>query len=329
MYLFPMYLQLVNGRSPRFSLSRPLLSGILISLLLCAATVHGADPLPVVATLPVLKDFTEQIGGQYVRVDSLINGMESEHTYTPKPSDVTAIRHARLLVKIGLGLEVWVNALIENADRPDLLIVTTSDGVPLIRDAHESEHSVPKSEIDKKHAFKERHTRGNPHIWLDPENVKIMIRHITEGLIKVDPAHKDDFLHNQSRYIMELESLEKTLKKEVDSLKNKAIITHHPAWPYFARRFGFIIKGDILTQVGSEPSAKHIGELIKVIRQEKVKVIVSEPQLNPKVPNMLAEETGAKVVILSPLPGAIPGTPTYLDLIRYDAEALISALRGP
>lgn len=329
MYLFPMHLRLIKERSPRSSFSRLLLSGILISLFLRAATAYGADPLPVVATLPVLKDFTEQIGGEYVRVDSLITGMESEHTYTPKPSDVTAIRRARLLVKIGLGLEVWVNALIENADRPDLIIVTTSDGVPLIRDTHESEHPAGKSKIDKKHAFKERHTMGNPHIWLDPENVKIMIRHITEGLIKVDPAHKDDFLHNQSRYIMELESLEKELKKKVDSLKNRAIITHHPAWPYFARRLGFVIKGDILTQVGSEPSAKHMGELIKLIRGEKIKVIVSEPQLNPKIPNMLAEETGAKVVILSPLPGALPGTASYLDLLRYDTEALVSALGGP
>lgn len=329
MYLFPMHPRLVSERSPRFSPSRLLLSGIFISLILRAVSVYGADPLPVVATLPVLKDFTEQIGGAHVRVDSLITGLESEHTYTPKPSDIATIRRARLLVKIGLGLEVWINPLIENADRRDLIIVTTSDGVPLIRDTHESEHPVPKSEVDKEHAFKERHTMGNPHIWLDPENVKVMIRHITEGLIKIDPAHKTDFLRNQSRYIMELEALEKELKKKVGSLKNRAIVTHHPAWPYFARRLGFAIKGDILTQVGSEPSAKHMGELIKLIRQEKIKVIVSEPQLNPKIPNMLAEETGAKVVILSPLPGAIPGTATYLDLVRYNTEALISALGGP
>ena len=329
MYLFSMHLRLVNDLSPRFTPSRLLLSGILV-LLLFRATAYGADPLPVVATLPVLKDFTEKIGGEYVQVVSLITGLESEHTYTPKPSDVAAILRARLLVKIGLGLEVWVNPLIENADRPDLMIVTTSDGVALIRDTSESaEHPIGNTEIDKKHAFKERHTMGNPHIWLDPENAKIMIRHITEGLIKVDPAHNKEFLQNQSRYIMELESLEKELKKKVDSLKNRNLITHHPAWPYFARRFGFIIKGDIFTQVGSEPSARHIGDLIKQIKSEKIKVILSEPQLNPKIPEMLAGETGAKVVILSPLPGALPGTTGYLEMIRYDVETLVLALGGP
>ena len=325
-----MHFRSIIERPRRPGALRLLSSGVFLAFLFHAAVLHAADPIPVVATLPVLKDFTEKIGGSYVRVDSLITGMESEHTYTPRPSDVTAIQRARLLVKIGLGLEVWVNTLIENADRADLVIVTTSDGVPLIRDNSESaEHPAGKSEVDRKHAFKERHTMGNPHIWLDPENVKIMIRHITEGLIKVDPGHKDEFLQNQSDYIVELESLQKELKSKVDSLKNRSIITHHPAWPYFARRFGFVIKGDIQTQVGSEPSAKHMGEIIKQIRSEKIKVIVSEPQLNPKVPKMLADETGAKVVVLSPLPGAIPGTATYLELIRYDAETLIAALGGP
>jgi ABC-type Zn uptake system ZnuABC Zn-binding protein ZnuA len=291
--------------------------------------LYAKDKIPVVVTLPVLKDFTEQIGGSYVEVKSLITGLESEHTYTPKPSDLLAIKEAKLLVKIGLGLEIWVNTLIKNADRPDLRIVTTSDGIGLIRDhgeRHEPEHR--ENTIDKQHAFKEKHTMGNPHIWLDPENVKIMIRHITEELIRIDPRHRGDYLHNQARYIRELEALEAELKQRVNRLPNRNIVTHHPAWPYYARRFGFVIKGDILTQVGTEPSAKHMGELIKLIEKEKVKVIVSEPQLNPKIPETLSQETGAKVVVLSPLPGALPKTETYLDLIRYNTETLITALGG-
>lgn len=302
---------------------------LLGGLLLLSTGLHAEDKIQVVVTLPVLKDFTEQIGGSYVEVKSLITGLESEHTYTPKPSDLLAIKKAKLLVKIGLGLEIWVNSLIKNADRPDLKIVTTSDGVGLIRDhAERPEPEHREKGIDKQHAFKEQHTMGNPHIWLDPENAKIMVRHITEGLIKIDPAHRRDYLHNQSRYIKELEALEAELKKKVSRLPNRNIVTHHPAWPYYARRFGFSIKGDILTQVGTEPSAKHIGELVKLIKREKVKVIVSEPQLNPKVPQTLSQETGAKVVVLSPLPGAIPGTETYVDLIRYNTETLITALGG-
>ncbi|MBI3805172.1 MAG: zinc ABC transporter substrate-binding protein [Nitrospirae bacterium] len=303
---------------------------LLIGLLCFSAALYAEDKIPIVVTLPVLKDFAEQVGGSHVEVKSLITGLESEHTYTPKPSDILAVKRAGLLIKIGLGLEVWVNALIKNADRPDLKVVTTSDGVGLIRDHREREEPnfFENDPIDRQHAFKEQHTMGNPHIWLDPENAKIMVRHITEGLIGIDPSHKSDYMANQSRYIMELESLEAEMKQRVARLPNRNIVTHHPAWPYFARRFGFVIKGDILTQVGAEPSAKHIGDLIKLVQQEKVKVIVSEPQLNPKVPQTLAEETGAKVVVLSPLPGAIPKTDTYLDLIRYNTETLVGALGG-
>ncbi len=117
-------------------------------------------PVKVVATLPILKEFAEQVGREHVQVTSLISGFESEHSYSPKPSDLKAIGEARLLLEIGLGLEVWVGGLVKNAANPRLRVVTTSHDIAIIRDA--SEPNSP----------------GNPHIWLDPENAKI-----TTGLI--------------------------------------------------------------------------------------------------------------------------------------------------
>ncbi|MFQ5597637.1 MAG: metal ABC transporter substrate-binding protein [Nitrospiria bacterium] len=275
----------------------------------------AADSISIVATLPVLKDLTESIGGRHVRVSSLISGLESEHTYTPKPSDILSIQNADLLVTIGLGLETWVAPLIENADRPDLPMLVTSKGVPLVESvagAHEDHHS-----------------QGNPHIWLDPENVKTMIGHISEGLIKADPSHEEEYKENAAAYIQKLSALQTNLQEKVKPLRTRDIITHHSAWPYFARRFGFVIKGTLLTQVGSEPSPKQIGTLIQLIRREGIQVVVSEPQLNQKIPQILAEETGVKIVSLSPLPGAIPGTERYVDLIRYNVDTLVSALEKP
>ncbi|MFQ5949893.1 MAG: metal ABC transporter substrate-binding protein [Nitrospiria bacterium] len=310
-----MHFPTTTKKTPQALLFPSIQGGIFFSIVLWAVPLYATEPISVVATLPVLKDFTEEIGGRHVAVTSLIKGLESEHTYTPKPSDVIAIRRARLLVKIGLGLEVWVDPLIENADRTDLPVVITSEGVSLVDDvSHALEHPGEST--------------ANPHIWLDPENAKIMIRNIVEGLIKIDPEHKDDFIQNQSHYLRELDILVRELMETVNVLPDKAIITHHPAWPYFSRRFGFIIKGDILSQIGSRPSARHIGGLIELIRKEGIRVIVSEPQLSPKIPKILADETGAKVVVLSPLPGAIPGTETYFDLIRHNTQALVAALRG-
>ena len=270
-----------------------------------------SQAVKVVATLPVLKEFAEQVGQEHVQVATLISGLESEHTYSPKPSDLRAIEQARLLLKIGLGLEVWVSGLIKNAGNTELRVITTSENVPLITDEGAGAHGP-----------------GNPHIWLDPENAKIMSRNIAEGLIAVDSAHKGVYLRNLESYVERIERSEKELHARVTSLRDRRIITHHPAWPYFARRFGFHIEGEIVRQVGAEATAAHLARLAHRIKTEKIKVIVSEPQLNQKITQALARETGARVVLLSPLPGAIPGTATYLAMLEYDIAQLVAALQS-
>ena len=267
-------------------------------------------PVKVVTTLPILKEFAEQVGREHVQVTSLISGFESEHSYSPKPSDLKAIGEARLLVEIGLGLEMWVGGLVKNAANPRLRVVTTSHDIAIIRDA--SEPNSP----------------GNPHIWLDPENAKIMTRHIADGLMEADPAHTTDYRANLDDYVQRLTDSERELQLLVATLGDRRIVTYHPAWPYFARRFGFRIEGDIVGQVGAEPTAAHLARLARRMKSEKIKVIVSEPQLNQKVAQALAGETGARIVLLSPLPGAITGTNTYISMLRYDIAKLVDALQS-
>jgi len=276
-------------------------------------------PIPVVTTLPFLKEFVERIGGPSVTVVNLINGTESVHTYSPKPSDAVAVARARLLVQVGVGLEVWVTPMIKSAANPALTIVTTGHGIPLLR----------AQELDEEDDNGHAHITGNPHIWLDPENAKMMVRTITDALIKAAPAQRATFLVNQAGYLMEIDQTEAAIKQQVATLKDRRIITHHGAWPYFARRFGFKIEGVILEQPGGEESAKELAGLIKMIRLKQIKVIAMEPQLNPKVARTLAEETGATLVTITPLPGALPGTDTYLTMLAYDARQLVEALSRP
>ena len=273
------------------------------------------DPIPVVVTIPVLKDLAEQVGGSHVRVTSLLSGYENEHTYSPKPTDLIAVRKARLLLEIGMGLEVWVASLVKNAGSQSLRVITTSQGVALIPDddeAHETRHHEGNA--------------GNPHIWLDPDNVAIMLRHITEALIEVDPAHSAEFQTNQAAYLQRLGDLQKELSTRTQQLSDRRFIAHHPAWPYLAKRFSFDIVGTIHMQSGTEPSALHLQSLIKKIRQEHIKVIVSEIQLSQRLPELLARETKAHIVVLTTMPGGLAGTSTYLDMLRYNVLQLAGAL---
>ena len=274
-------------------------------------------PVQIVVTIPVLKDFVEQVGGSHVQVLSLLSGLENEHTYSPKPSDIIAVRKAKLLFEVGVGLEVWVASLVKNAGSTSLRVITTSKGIALIRDQSRDEGHQTADE--KGHS-------GNPHIWLDPENAKIMMRHITEALIKTDPQHAAEYRTNQAAYLLQLDQLQKDLTERLKSVTDRRILVYHPAWPYFARRFGFRILDEIVTQAGAEPSAHHLQELISRIRKEGIRVIVSEPQMSQKIPEVLARETAVRIVVLSPLPGALPGTETYLSLLRYNVMQLANAL---
>ena len=303
-----------------------LLGAVLISYGWLAAPLAHAAPLPeplnIVVTIPVLKDLAEQVGGPHVQVISLLNGYENEHTYSPKPSDLVAVRKARLLFEIGIGLEVWVSSLVKSAGSPSLRVVTTSQGIGLIRDhgGHRDGASQGRETIG---------SGGNPHIWLDPENVAIMLRHITEALIAADPAHATDFRNHQALYLQQLDRLRKELSDRVKQLPDRRFIAHHPAWPYMARRFGFEVAATIQMQSGTEPSALQLQSLVGKIKKDQIKVIVSEIQLSQKIPNLLAKETKTRIVVLTTLPGGLPGTETYLDMLRYNVLQLANALESP
>ena len=153
-------------------------------------------------------------------------------------------------------------------------------------------------------------------------------QHIADALIAVDPAHATEYRANQAAYIRKLDQLRGELSERVARVADRRFIAHHPAWPYFARRFGFQIVGTIQPQSGSEPSALQLHGLIATIKKDRIKVVVSEVQLSRRIPELLAKETGARVVVLTTLPGGLPHTDTFLDMLRYNVLQLAQALEG-
>lgn len=297
----------------------PLSIFLAASLALFVTVTDARDPIPVVVTIPVLKDLTEQVGGSHVHVTSLLSGYENEHTYAPKPTDLVAVRKARLLFEVGLGLEIWVSALVRNAGHHTLRVVTTSDGVELIRDSFDShgDHHTVAPRIE---------SGGNPHVWLDPANALIMLQHITDALIEVDPDHAGEFRTNHASYRERLGQVQQELSERTRRLADRRFIAHHSAWPYLAKRFDLHIVDTIHLQAGTEPSAVHLQELIKKIRKENIKVIASEIQLSQRLPELLSRETRTRVVVLTTMTGGLPGTETYLDMLRYNVLQLVKAL---
>lgn len=300
----------------------------LFALLCCLCAVPGpapaAEPLRVVTTLPDLADWVRQIGGERVEARSLLQGFEDPHTYEPRVSDARDLARAQILVKVGLGLEEWLDGFVENAGNPGLRIVEASRGVPVLED----EADQPGHGHGHGHGRGHTHALGNPHVWLSPENAALMCRTIARALEAADPEGAETYRGNLEAYLARLEAVASRLRGEAEALPDRRFLAYHSSWPYFARSLGLEQAGVVAPVPGQEPSARALAALVQRIRREKVQVLVTEPQLSSKIPDLLAQETGIRVVTLSTLlePG---GAESYLELLEHNAQSLIRAFREP
>ena len=270
-------------------------------------TPRPSDRLRVVASITVLEDFVRAVGGDKVGVRSLITGLENPHTYEPKVSDVQAVAEADLFVEVDLGLEEWAEKLVANAGNDRLVVLVVSEGIEVL-ERGENTHG------------------GNPHIWMDPRNAKVMVGHIREALSKLRPKEAGYFRSRTEAYMARMDTLMAEVGKRLRTLGRGKVVTYAPAFPYLLRWLEVEEAERIMTVPGMEPSAKRISEVIDRMKAEQIGVILTMPQYSGKVPETIAEETGAKVVRITPLLGALPGTETYLDMIRTDAERIAASL---
>jgi zinc/manganese transport system substrate-binding protein len=295
----------------------------LVALMLAIAP-GAARKLRVVATTNDLKWAVEQIGGKNVEVVALMHPLQNPHTVQPRPSFIVQLNRADLLVRIGLDYEeTWLPPLVEESRNPKIRRggvgdVDASIGIPLLE--------IPQGRVTREQG--EVHIFGNPHYWLDPENMKIIARNIANGLRRIDPANADEYERNLKRLERLMDDLLDETLKLAAPLRGEKFVAYHTTWSYLANRYGFRIIGYLEPKPGIPPSASHLADLIVRMRQEKVKVIVKEPFYENRIPNMVAQRTGAKVVEICPTVGGEPDTETYPKLLRHILTKLVNAVQS-
>ncbi len=283
---------------------------IIVSLLFNAAPA-SADRIKVVATITPLADFARQVGGAGVDVTLLLPAGASPHTYEPTPKTVQEISKAKIFIKIGAGLEFWADKLVSAAAR-DVITVTCSEGIALIK-GEEHAHGHALSNVD-------------PHIWLDPLICIKIIGKIEDAFSKADPSNSSYYKKNASNYIARLTFLDREISEKVRTFRTKEFITFHSSWSYFSRRYGLRVAGVIEEGPGKEPTARHIGEILRLIEGLKTRVVFAEPQSSTRIAEVIAKEAGAQVLILDDL-GGQKGRETYLDLMRYNLAVMEKAFK--
>lgn len=301
-----------------------LLLSIFLGLEMPAIESEASGKLDVVASIVPLGDFCQKIGGERVSVMVLIPPGASPHVFEPKPSDISRIERARIFFQIGAGLEFWAKRLIHSKPSSRLMTVTLSEGVELLgpKGHHITDRENNGAE-DKDHT----HTEGNPHIWLDPLLAKKICKDIGNAMVKADPGGIDYYKKRLINYLKELDELHRDIEKRVKEFRIKKYVAFHPAFAYFSKRYGLEEVGIIVESPGREPSPAHLMKIVNTIREDGIKAVFAEPQINPKTAEVIAKEAGCNVLILDPIGGRPPYGNDYLSLMRYNISVMERAMR--
>jgi ABC-type Zn uptake system ZnuABC Zn-binding protein ZnuA len=297
-----------------------LLSVVVFGAVAFTAAPAQAAKIRVVATLTDLADLTREIGGDLVEVRSLATGVEDTHGVPMKPSFVPAMNRADLIVLVGFDCEhAFLPALLEASKNPHIQqgtagYVDCSQGITPV--------DVPRS---TDHSEGDVHPYGNPHYMLDPVLAKTAIQNIYKALVATAPQHQAEFTRNRDVYLAKLDAKIGEWQEEVKPLNGMKFVSYHEHWPYFAERFGMKYFGTIELKPGIDPTARHIEELIVSMKAEHVPIVVREPQFPEKVPRLIAEQTGAALVKLPIMPGGVPGTDTYIEMMDYIINTLVAS----
>lgn len=304
----------------RAALVGALLTGMLALAAALAGCAGGAadgdadgDRPMVLTTFTVLADMAQNVAGEHLRVESLTKVGAEIHGYEPTPGDVRRAADADLILDNGLGLEAWFAQFVDSVDVPHVVV---SDGVEPIDISGDAYAGLP-----------------NPHAWMSPVNAAIYVDNMVSAFGELDPENADDYAANGEAYKAELQEVFDALLAELDAVPEaeRALVTCEGAFSYLARDAG--LDEVYIWPVNAEQQAtpQRIAAVIERVDDDGIPAVFCESTVSHRPMQQVVEATGAAfggtlyVDSLSEPDGPVP---TYLDLLRHDAELIAAGLRG-
>jgi ABC-type Zn uptake system ZnuABC Zn-binding protein ZnuA len=294
-------------------------------LLLFALVAHAsyAEKLKIVTTTTDLASITSEVGGDRVDVTSLAKGYQDPHFVDPKPSFLTLLRNADLLEVVGLELEIgWLPPLLDQSRNADIRpggsgYLDVSRGVEIL--------DRPAGAVNR--SMGDIHASGNPHYWIDPGNAIRIAIQISQRLSQLRPDDAAYFAGRLQSFKLRMNEANRRWTAALAPFRGAKIVTYHRSWPNFVNRYGLDVIGYVEPKPGIPPSPSHTFELIKLMKAEKVKVILVEPFFDLKSPGAIAERTGATVVVMYPSVAGKPELDDYFKLFDRNVGELVKGLR--
>lgn len=285
---------------------------VLLAAALCFSIAGCAGRKPENVRFRVVTSFYPM----YIMTRNITNGVDGVqvdnmagqqtgclHDYQLQSKDMKNIEQADVFVINGAGMESFMEKV--TSQLPNLRVVNSSQEISLLEEDGEA----------------------NPHIWVSITNYIQQVNNISQGLMKADPQHAQEYQRNAQTYMEKLTILRAEMHKELDGLPHRDIITFHEAFPYFAKEFNLKIAKVINREPDSQPSAKELAETIRLIRGTNVKAVFAEPQYPSSAANVVAREAGVTVYSLDPSVTGENDLNAYLNAMEQNLKVLKEALK--
>ena len=249
-----------------------------------SVTSVNEQKIIAIASFYPLYEFTKQVGKEKVDVSILVPFGIEPHDWEPTVKDLQKLQRANLVVINGVGFENWIHNF--ESIESNAVIVDTSNGISIIEevDDHDDHESF-----------------GDPHIWLNPVMAQKQVENIALALAEIDPSNKEYYNKNAVSYIAQLDELDKKIKDELAKCSKKDFIAFHKAFTYFANQYGLNQHTILSYEPQGEPTSKTLVNIINLARELDIKIIFAEEAVDTRTSEVIANEIGGKVLVLSPV----------------------------
>ena len=273
--------------------------------------------IKVVASIKPIHSLASYLMDGVGKPDLIVDGYASPHGFAMKPSHAKMLQNADLIFWVGEDLESFLEkplkSIAKKAEKIELMEIKKLTKLEF------RERNIFEGHDDHGHDEDghEGHAHGeyDPHIWLDPENAKVILNEMVEHLIENDAKNASAYKSNLNKALKDIGGLLKSVKSELN--KDFKSIVFHDAYQYFEERFNVTVLGAFTVNTDVMPGAEQLSEIREIIEHDKVSCIFSEPQFNPDIINAVAKDMNISTGVLDPLGSTLePGKGLYFDLIR-------------
>lgn len=283
------------------------IAAMFISPLTLAKTVDA------VASFTVLADIVKQVGGDHVKVKSLVGPDGDPHTFEPTPQDSQALAKADVVFVSGLGMEGWMDRLISASGYTGNVVVASN-------------------RVNTRKMEEEGKTVTDPHAWNSMQNGVIYATNVMNALIKADPQDEAEIRKSGERYIQQLQQLDGWAKRSFEAvpLSKRKVLTSHDAFGYFGQRYGVTFLAPVGFSTEAEASASDVAAIIKQLKAEHIKTYFVENQTDPRLVKQIASETGAQPggeLYPEALSAANGPAATYVAAFKHNVDAMLATMK--